>query len=102
MGKFPTEKILPIKIEKYLESQYVDGSGKPVHIYDYEVKAVHCKTGELLDFAKLVPEGTEAVVEYQHLMCSVPRRENYKDSNEFIQHHQMGLALILKKEEQKE
>lgn len=101
MSKFPTEKILPISIDHYLKTQYdtnrPGSSFRP--IYDYELKAVHCDKADLASFAEAVPEGTEAVVEYQHLMGSVPIYGKPSIGNHmYITHHQMGLALILKKE----
>jgi hypothetical protein len=88
MSEYPVEKILRISIDKYLDSHRADR-----RLRDYELKAVHCHEPTIQDFAKNVPEGAEAVVEYDHLTVGA----GTGDQTEFF-HHQTGLALILKKE----
>ena len=79
-----TGKILNISAKDYIDSKPSAG----VHLYNYDLVGVHSPKGEISDFAALVPDEAEAVVNYQH---------NFFGTKFGFEHHQMGVALIPKK-----
>ena len=81
-----TGKILNIDINDYVSS-------KSKSLYSYDLVGVHCQKEDLSEFASLVPDEAEAVVNYQHNFFGAG-----SDGHRYLfEHHQMGVALVPKK-----
>tara|TARA_Y100000310_G_scaffold268360_1_gene280937 strand:+ start:4069 stop:4335 length:267 start_codon:yes stop_codon:yes gene_type:complete len=81
------EKILNIEIREYCDSRYKN-------ITCYDLKGVHLRDeqGNPTNFADLVPDKAEVVVNYQHNFFGTGSRSQ----GSIFEHHQMGVALIPK------
>jgi len=89
---FPTSRILPIKVEVYLES-----ASRSIHQYD--LVGIHSHSSKIEDFAAEVPNNAEVVTDYVHDSFGIPGSGSLTSASlrepEF-RHHQRGLALIRK------
>jgi hypothetical protein len=82
-----TGKILNVKIEEYANSKCKSTSY-------YDLIGVHCDKADIREFAALVPNDAEVVVNYQRQMFGAGAgRAHFTD----FQYYQMGVALIPKK-----
>ena len=83
-----TGKIFNIDIKDYFENP-----SKVDNLLNYNLVGVHCHKENISDFASLVPDEAEAVVNYQHNFFGAG-----SDCDRYLfQHHQIGVALIPKK-----
>jgi len=80
-----------LSIEEYLKNQYNTNKNWVRHSHEYDLVGVHSDKPAIADFAELVPNEAEAVVNYHHHFFGAG-----SGAPVFL-HHQMGIALIPKK-----
>ena len=76
---------MAIGLSKILSMRAKDYVGSGIDIKTaYKIVGIHCDLHDIKEFAKLVPDDAEVVVDYHHELSRDP----------YSFHHQYGVALI--------